>query len=136
VAVRPLRIEELAEVLALDFDEAEGLTPELKEDWRLEDRQRAVLSTCSSLITVVNNYGSSVIQFSHFSVKEFLTSDRLAAFKGDVSHFAIIPEESLSIPMMSRQLTLLLSTTNTVRISLSLPSRANSSPMTRQNIWS
>src|SRR6266404_1405636 len=92
VAVRPLRIEELAEVLALDFDEAEGLTPELKEGWRLEDRQRAVLSTCSSLIAEVNDHGSRVIQFSHFSVKKFLTSDRLAAFRGDVSYFAIMPE--------------------------------------------
>jgi len=89
VAVRPLRVEELAEILALDF---EGTTPELKEDWRLEDRQRAVLSTCSSLITVVDDHGSRVIQFSHFSVKEFLTSDRLAKFKGDVSHFHIMPE--------------------------------------------
>src|SRR6266404_3041606 len=92
MAARPLRIEELAEVLALDFDEANGLTPELKKDWRSEDRQRAVLSTCSSLITVVDDYGSRVIQFSHFSVKEFLTSDRLSAFKGDVSYFAIMPE--------------------------------------------
>ena len=92
VAVRPLHIEELAEVLAMDFDEAEGLTPELKEDWLLEDRQRAVLSTCSSLITLVDDGDSRVIQFSHFSVKEFLTSDRLAAFKGDVSHFAVMPE--------------------------------------------
>src|SRR6267378_2496529 len=89
VAVRPLRIEELAEILALDF---EGTTPELKEDWRLEDRQRAVLSTCSSLITVVDDHGSRVIQFSHFSVKEFLTSDRLAKFNGDASHFYIMPE--------------------------------------------
>src|SRR6266404_1025533 len=92
MAARPLRIEELAEVLALDFDEAEGLTPELKKDWRSEDRQRAVLSTCSSLITVVDDGRSRVIQFSHFSVKEFLTSDRLFAFKGDVSYFAIMPE--------------------------------------------
>src|SRR6266404_7176284 len=92
VAIRPLRVEELAEILALDFDGDEGATPALNEDWRLEDRQRAVLSTCSSLITVVDDHRSRVIQFSHFSVKEFLTSDRLAKFKGDVSHFHIIPE--------------------------------------------
>src|SRR6266404_4802718 len=91
VAIRPLRVEELAEILALDFDGAEGATPELNEDWQLEDRQRAVLSTCSSLITVVDDRRSRVIQFSHFSVKEFLTSDRLAKFK-DVSHFHIMPE--------------------------------------------
>ncbi len=96
VAIRPLHIKELAEILALDFDggDSEGTTPELKAGWRLEDRQRAVLSTCSSLITVVDDRGSRVIQFSHFSVKEFLTSDRLAKFKGDVSHFHIMPEHA------------------------------------------
>ena len=33
-----------------------------------------------------------VIQFSHFSVKEFLTSDRLSTSTGGVSHFHIKPE--------------------------------------------
>ena len=92
VAIRPLRVEELAEILALDFEEVEGGSPRLNEDWRWEDQQRAVLSTCSSLITLVDNGGSRVIQFSHFSVKEFLTSDRLVTSKRDVSYFHIIPE--------------------------------------------
>ena len=89
VAVRPLRVEELAEILALDFDGAEGSTPKLNEDWRSEDRQRDVLSTCSSLITLVDDGNSRVLQFSHFSVKEFLTSNRLSTSKGDNSRFHI-----------------------------------------------
>ena len=92
VAIRPLRVEKLAEILALDFDEAEGATPKLNEDWRWEDRQRAVLSTCSSLITLADDGDSRVIQSTHFSVKEFLTSNRLATSKGDASHFHIMPE--------------------------------------------
>jgi hypothetical protein len=43
------------------------------EDWRLEDPVDAVLSTCSSLLAIVDGgypFGK-VIQFSHFSVKEF-----------------------------------------------------------------
>ncbi len=92
VAIRPLRVEKLAEILALDFDEAEGATPKLNEDWRWEDRQRAVLSTCSSLITLADDGDSRVIQSTHFSVKEFLTSNRLATSKGDVSQFHIKPE--------------------------------------------
>ena len=79
VAVRPLRLEELAEVLAFDFDESPGGIPKLNGDWRREDQEQAVLSTCSSLITVVDDGESRVVQFSHFSVKEFLMSDRLAA---------------------------------------------------------
>ena len=44
----------------------------------MEDPVDAVLFTTSSLLAVVNYDGSPVIQFSHFSVKEFLTSSRLA----------------------------------------------------------
>ena len=85
VAVRPLRLEELAEVLAFDFNEAPGGIPTVNPDWRQEDQEYAVLSTCSSLITVVHDGDSRVVQFSHFSVKEFLTSDRLSASTGDIS---------------------------------------------------
>ncbi len=88
VASRPLRVEELAEILALDYDGAKEGIPELKEDWRWKDQQEAVLSTCAGLISVVDNGRHRVVQFSHFSVKEFLTSGRLAS-SADVSDFHI-----------------------------------------------
>ena len=97
VASRPLRVDELAEILALDFDNTKGGLPQLKEDWRWKDQQEAVLSTCSSLIAVVKNGGQRVVQFSHFSVKEFLTSDRLAASSPEVSHFSILPEPAHTV---------------------------------------
>jgi ankyrin repeat protein len=90
VAIRPLRLEELAEILALDFDGAKEGIPVLKEDWRWKDQQEAVLSTCSSLIAVVHDGSHRVVQFSHFSVKEFLTSGRLATSSADISHFHIL----------------------------------------------
>ena len=83
MAIRPLRVEELAEILALDFDGANGTIPELKEDRRSKNPQEDVLSICSSLIMVADSGQSRVIQFSHFSVKEFLTSHRLADFRGE-----------------------------------------------------
>jgi ankyrin repeat protein len=93
VAVRPLRVEELAELLAFDFQASSlGGIPTLKKDWRWDDEEGAVLSTCSSLITVVRNGDARVVQFSHFSVKEYLTSARLARSRGDVSRFHIVPE--------------------------------------------
>ena len=76
VASRPLEVEELSEFLAFDF--TAGPIPYFHEGWRLDDPAKAVLSTCSTLLAVVNVDGSAVIQFSHFSVKEFLTSTRLA----------------------------------------------------------
>jgi preprotein translocase subunit Sss1 len=36
LAIRLLRVEELAEVLAVDFDDAKGI-PKLKAGWRWED---------------------------------------------------------------------------------------------------
>jgi ankyrin repeat protein len=85
VSSRPLRVEELAELLAFDFEA--GPVPEFHEDWHLEDPVDAVLSVCSSLLAVVNveGYESPVIQFSHVSVKEFLTSTRLAE-ASDIIH--------------------------------------------------
>jgi hypothetical protein len=47
VAIRPLRVEELAEVLAIDFDDAEGIS-KLNPSWRWEDQERALLTSCSS----------------------------------------------------------------------------------------
>ena len=91
VATRPLRVEELAEVLALDFDQTEDGIPTLNQAWRWDDKQQGVLSTCSSLIVIVNNQasGACVVQFAHFSVKEFLTSDRLANLEDEIARFHI-----------------------------------------------
>ena len=96
VAIRPLRVAELAEVLAVDFDDAEGI-PRLNPDWRWEDQEVALLSACSSLIAIVEANGSRVVQFSHFSVKEFLTSPRLASATGEVSNYYIDLEPAHTI---------------------------------------
>jgi ankyrin repeat protein len=91
VAVRPLRVEELVELLAFEFGAAQGAVPKYHTDWRPNDRVEAVLTTCSSLIAIVDDHGSQVVQFSHFSVKEFLTSSRLSSSLGDFSQYRILP---------------------------------------------
>ena len=92
VAIRPLRVEELAELLAFEF-KAEGAVPKYRKDWRPNDQVDAVLSTCSSLISIVDDNDFQVVQFSHFSVKEFLMSNRL----GDYSHYQILPRPAHTI---------------------------------------
>jgi hypothetical protein len=106
-AVRPLRVAELAEVLALDFS-GEGI-PKLNLDWRWEDHEEAVMLTCSSLVMIVDdaresedgnkdkNEDSRIVQFSHFSVKEFLMSSRFANSSRDVSLYHIDPESAHTI---------------------------------------
>jgi hypothetical protein len=96
VTVRPLCVGELAEVLAVDFDDAEGI-PRFKPDWGWEEQELALLSACSSLISIVQAGGSRVVQFSHFSVKEFLTSPRLATASGEVSDYHIGSEPAHTV---------------------------------------
>jgi len=74
-ALRPLRVEELAELFAIEF--GPNNAPNLVAGWRPENPEEAVLSTCSTFITIIDDRDSKIVQFSHFSVKEFLTSDRL-----------------------------------------------------------
>ena len=109
VAARPLRVEELAELLAFDFQatSSAGL-PTLKEDWRWDDQEEAVLSTCSSLIAIVRDGNSRIVQFSHFSVKEYLTSPRLVRSPhADISQFHIDLEPAHTIMAQACLATLL-----------------------------
>jgi ankyrin repeat protein len=91
VAVRPLSVAELAELLAFDFDAAQGGIPKYRPTLRMDDQTQAVLSTCSSLVTIIDERrsGHQVVQFSHFSVKEFLVSIRLSSSLGDISRYHI-----------------------------------------------
>ena len=96
VVSRPLRVEELAELLAFDFEA--GQIPTFHEDWRLDDPVEAVLSTCSTLLSLVKAPNSQVIQFSHFSVKEFLTSTRFSEKHDTISnryHVSLTPAHTL-----------------------------------------
>ena len=87
VTSRPLRVEELAEILAFDFKSGE--IQKFHEDWRLKNPVEAVLSACSTLLSIVNVETSletsRVVQFSHFTVKEFLMSSRFAEKHDNIS---------------------------------------------------
>ena len=88
VAARSLRVEELANILENPFGSVSGSNT-------LCDAEEAVLIACSSLITVIDAAdGSRVVQFSHFSVKEFLTSDRLAEEERDLSFYRITHQQA------------------------------------------
>ena len=90
VSIRPLRVEELAEILAVRFNGK--AIPTFSAAWRPENAEEAVMSACSSLVAVVDWEGSHVVQFSHYSVKEFLTSERLSTANERLSYYYILPE--------------------------------------------
>src|SRR5258708_1972816 len=118
---RPLLANELAEVFAIEFGKT---TPMLDTSLRPEDADEAVLSACSTLVTTIElddydkgeeddldldfdfdfdtvkyeNRKSRVIQFSHYSVMEFLISERLArSEQRDLSQYYISPEPAHTV---------------------------------------
>ena len=76
-SLRPLRIEEIVEVIAVDPKEH----PRFDPDRRFLDPDE-VLAICPSLITLVfidNPWGDDIteVKLAHFSVKEYLVSERV-----------------------------------------------------------
>jgi ankyrin repeat protein len=94
VSKRPLLVEELAEIFAIQPN-AETI-PAFDASLRPVNPEEFVLSACSTLIAVVNVGLQKVVQFSHFSVREYLTSDRIT-ISDHVSRFHIIPRPAHSL---------------------------------------
>ena len=111
VAAYPFSVEELAEVLAIDFS-ATGMVRIMYGSLRPEDKERAVLSACSSLIAIVQDGGSRLVQFPHFSIKDFLTSDRLATSIVDTLRYHHVRHESAHLMMAQLCLSVLLQLDN------------------------
>ena len=98
VAARPLLVEELVELLVFDCRASGSGEAHKLESWQWDGHEEAVLSTCSSLIAIIRSGDSRVVQFSHFSVKQYLTSPRLARSACvDVSRFHIDIEAAHTI---------------------------------------
>jgi ankyrin repeat protein len=78
-SARPLTVEEVAEVVAIDV----ARDPAFDRDEALEDPLEA-LNICSSLVTITTNEaeessrpGQQIIALAHYSVQEYLVSDRI-----------------------------------------------------------
>jgi hypothetical protein len=97
VSIRPLRVEELAEIFAVRFYDSEAAHPTFNAAWRPEIAEEAVISACSSLVTIVYGGDCQIVQFSHYSVKEYLTSERLATADERLSYYHILPEPAHTI---------------------------------------
>ena len=84
---RPLRVEELAGILTLQFGQA--TSPKTEKRPR-RNSEVAAFSACSGLIIAVEEGNTQTVHFSHFSVGQFLTSARPAALKDrNLSHYHI-----------------------------------------------
>ena len=92
-SVRPLRLKEISEVVAIDFNDV----PQFDPQRRLPD-PGDVMDICSSLITVMKKTSKfadpddlynpdSRVVLAHFSVKEYLTSDIIQ--QGQVARYSL-----------------------------------------------
>ena len=120
-AIRPLHVIELAEIFAIEFDP--GVASNFMEGWRPENPEEAIISACSTLISVVvdEDKGSKIVQFSHFSVKEFLTSNRLQTSEFGNTRLYHIPLDAAHTILAHACLTVLLQldeTTDRTRLSI------------------
>ena len=88
-------IKELREIFAVQFEATD--TPLFNEKFRAPDAEEAVMSTCTSLIAIIDREGHQNVKFSHFSVKEYLTSERLTAAEEHLSYYHILPEYAHTI---------------------------------------
>ena len=88
VSKRPLRVEELGELFAIQPNTE--TIPTFDACLRPENPEEFVLLACSTLVAVVEVDRQKVVQFSHFSVREYLTSSRIANSE-HVSRFRILP---------------------------------------------
>ena len=101
-SARPLELEELAEVIAIDIEECPRFDPANKLP-----EPRVILKICSSLVSletyenmddenenvedgnesVDDGYESVVVRLAHFSVKEYLVSERI--LQGNARRYSI-----------------------------------------------
>jgi len=90
VATRPLTMEELCLVLAIDF--IAEVTPKYEEIWRSEEPEDNLITVCSTFLSFIDVNGSRLAQLSHYSVMEFLTSERILKFETKVARYRMYEE--------------------------------------------
>jgi ankyrin repeat protein len=90
-AYRPLSIDEISEVIAIDVDR----DPAFDRDEVLEDPMDT-LDICSSLVNINDEFGDDnagrtnrMVMLAHYSVKEYLLLDRIR--NGPAAHYSMNP---------------------------------------------
>jgi ankyrin repeat protein len=104
VSSRPLRVEEVAEVISFDFNAETSGIPKFDPRRRESNSEKAVRLACSTLVNIINIRGAKVVQFSHASVREYLMSDRIAkAILPDFFRVPPVPALSYNFQVLLQQ---------------------------------
>jgi hypothetical protein len=76
-SVRPLLVDELSEILSIDYDT--GTTPKYEAIWHPETPAADIFTVCHNLVAVEIISGVPIVEFAHVSVPNWLLSDRILA---------------------------------------------------------
>ncbi|PGH09919.1 hypothetical protein AJ79_05535 [Helicocarpus griseus UAMH5409] len=87
----PIRLEQFVDILAIELEDG---TPRFDED-RVYRNPQEILSLCSSLVTPrqsMQHISKEDVVFSHYSVKEYLVSDRIRS--GKAFRYSVDPNDA------------------------------------------
>ena len=77
VCVRPLLVDELSEILTIDYDRGDDVTPKYEAIWHPETPDRDIFTVCRHTVKIDEINGIQIVKLAHVSVAEWLFSDEI-----------------------------------------------------------
>jgi hypothetical protein len=77
VCIRPLIVDELSEVLTIDYDRGDDVTPKYEAIWHPETPDKDIFTVCRHTVKIDEVNGAQVVKFVHVSVAEWLYSKEI-----------------------------------------------------------
>lgn len=88
VCVRPLLVDELSEILTIDFDRGDLVTPKYEAIWHPETPDKDIFTVCRHTVKIDEINHVQIVKFAHVSVADWLFSEEIL----------IVPESLDRIP--------------------------------------
>ncbi len=77
VCVRPLLVDELSEILTIDYDRGDFVTPKYEAIWHPETPDKDIFTVCRHTVKIDEINGVQMVKFAHVSVADWLFSDEI-----------------------------------------------------------
>ena len=77
VCVRPLLVDELSEILTIDYDRGDDVTPKYEAIWHPETPDKDIFTVCRHTVKIDEINETQIVKFVHVSVPEWLFSNEI-----------------------------------------------------------
>jgi hypothetical protein len=77
VCVRPLLVDELSEILTIDYDRGDDVTPKYEAIWHPETPDKDIFTVCRHTVKIDEINETQIVKFVHVSVAEWLFSQEI-----------------------------------------------------------